>query len=401
MKQPEAVKIFSLLNLFWGIWGAPFGFFVAIYLAQTGVSDSNIGLLFGVNSLMGLVVAFPSGILSDRFNPVRAMLVGLIITAPFYFAITLTDSFLLLLLFFVLDSFGANLYSIAADSTMYRAIESTKGKAFGTVHLLNNLGVAAGALVGGYAIAYYGFRGLGLLALLPIIAVIALALQLPRAKVKLAKLSLSSYLQEFRRKEFLLLAVVAFLLAYHWGTEKTSFPLYASNILFLSSQQLGLLFFLNLLIYAIGGLLAGRLIDISKHRTRLFILGLVISAAGSLLYSSSYDFGSALLARLLHDSGDAMLGVSLMFAISVIAGRERMGGAVGAMYIIYILANFTGAVASGYINQYFGYPTAIQVSALLTLASAAVLALTVLSKISKSPFAAKSKSSPPLPSSLH
>ncbi len=384
--QAGAVRLFSLLNFFWGFWGTPYSLFVAIYLSQAGISDSGIGLLFGVNSLMGLVVAFPSGLLSDRFNPKRAMLAGLVLTAPFYLAITFTDSFFLLLLIFIIDSLGANLYGIAADSSMYRAIETTKGKAFGVVHLLLNFGTAGSALLSGYAIATFGFRGLGFIFLIPAFILGALVTKIPRATVKVEHHSLGEYLGDFRKREFLLLAIAAALLAYHWGAEKTSFPLYASNFLHLSSAQLGLLFFFNLLIYAVAGLLAGNMVELSKHRTRLFILGLLISAAGALLYSFSYDFGSALLARILHDSGDGMLGVSLMLAIAAISSKGRMGGAVGAITIVYIIANFVGAVASGYINQYLGYATAIQFAASLTLASAAVLAIAVKGGISRSPF---------------
>ena len=384
--QAGAVRLFSLLNFFWGFWGTPYSLFVAIYLSQAGISDSGIGLLFGVNSLMGLVVAFPSGLLSDRFNPKRAMLAGLVLTAPFYLAITFTDSFFLLLLIFIIDSLGANLYGIAADSSMYRAIETTKGKAFGVVHLLLNFGTAGSALLSGYAIATFGFRGLGFIFLIPAFILGALVTKIPRATVKVEHHSLGEYLGDFRKREFLLLAIAAALLAYHWGAEKTSFPLYASNFLHLSSAQLGLLFFFNLLIYAVAGLLAGNMVELSKHRTRLFILGLLISAAGALLYSFSYDFGSALLARILHDSGDGMLGVSLMLAIAAISSKGRMGGAVGAITIVYIIANFVGAVASGYINHYLGYATAIQFAASLTLASAAVLAIAVKGGISRSPF---------------
>lgn len=386
--QASAVRLFSLLNFFWGFWGTPFSLFVAIYLSQAGISDSGIGLLFGLNSLMGLIVAFPSGLLSDRFNPRRAMLAGLVLTAPFYLAITLTDSFFLLFLIFIIDSLGANLYAIAADSAMYRAIESTKGKAFGMVHFLMNLGTAGSALVCGYVIAAFGFTGLGIMFLIPAVIVGALVTKIPRRTIAVEKHTLREYLGDFGKRDFLLFSVAAMLLAYHWGAEKTSFPLYASKTLLLTSEQLGVLFFINLVVYAVAGLFAGHLTEISKHRTRLFIMGLIISAAGSFIYSLSYDFGSALLSRLLHDSGDGMVGVSLMLAIAAISSKERMGGAVGAITIVYIVANFIGAVASGYINQYFGYAAAIQIAAALTFASAVVLAIAVKGGISRSPFRA-------------
>lgn len=389
MKQAEAVRLFSSINFVWGFWAAPFSVFVAIYLSQAGVSDSAIGLLFGVNFLMALIVSLPSGMLSDRINPRNVMLLGLALTAPFYLALTLTDSLLLLGAIFVIDALGANLYGIAADSAMYRSIESGKGKAFGIIHFVLNLGGALGYLACGYLLTSYGFQGLGLFFLLPAGVMMLFALKIPVASVRLEQGRVSSYLKDFRRKEFLLLAAAVFLLAYHWGAEKTSFPLYASNVLLLSNEQLGLFFSANLAVYAVAGLLAGRLIEVSRHRTRLFILGLVISAAGALIYSFSYDFGSALLSRLLHDSGDAILGVSIMMAVSALASKGRAGGVVGAMAIVYVIANFVGAVASGYINQYFGYAPAIQVAALLTFASAIVLALAVKGGISRSPFAAK------------
>jgi len=391
VRQADAVRLFALLYFVWGFWAAPYGSFVAIYLSAAGISDSAIGLLFGAASLAALFTAFPSGIISDRFNPRRVMLIGIVITAPFYLAITFTDSLLLLLGVFVIDSLAANLYGIAADSAMYRAVESAKGKAFGVIHLLTNLGNAISLVVCGYLISAAGFRGLGLLFMLvPASAMVLLSFRIPVRTARLERLRLPEYLREFRRREFVLFAAAVFLLAYHWGTERTSFPLYASNVLHLSSEQLGLLFGINLLFYAVGGFLAGRFVEASQHRARLFALGLALSAAGSLIYAFSYDFGSALLSRVLHDGGDAMLNILMMLAISALASRERTGGTVGAMAIIYLIAGFAGAVGSGYINQYAGYSAAITVSAILTLSSAALLALALKSGASRSPFPARS-----------
>lgn len=386
MKQQEALRLFSLLNLTWGFWAAPFGFFVSIYLSQSGMSDSMIGLLFGANFLVAPLVAIPLGMLSDRLNPRKVIIAGMLLTAPFYLAITLTDSIALLALFFVIDAIGANLFSIAADSTMYRHIVSGKSRAFGMIHLLYNVGIGVGLFFSGQAIANWGFSGLGTAMLVPALLVILFALKIPGRAIQIEREKLSSYLSDFKRREFLLFAVAVFLLAYHWGAEKTSFPLYASNTLLLTSEQLGLLFSLNLFVYAIAGFLAGRQIAASKDVAKFFMLGLAISALGSFLYAFSYDFGSALLSRILHDSGDGMLSVSMMLAIAAISGKERTGGTIGAMMIIYALANFTGSVASGYINEYFSYSAAILFSALLTLVSGAVLFLALRLKLSANPF---------------
>ena len=386
MKQAEALKLFSLIYFTWGFWAAPFGFFVSIYLSQSGMSDSLIGLLFGVNFLVAPLVAIPLGMLSDRLNPRNAIIAGMVLTAPFYLAITLTDSIALLALFFILDSIGANLTTIATESTMYRSVISEKSKAFGLIHLLYNIGIGIGLFFSGQAIAAWGFGGLGTAMLVPALLVIILALKLPRQKIIIGRAPLSKYLADFRRREFLLFAVAVFLLAYHWGAEKTSFPLYASNILQLTSEQLGLLFSLNLFVYAIAGFLAGRQITAAKAGEKFFMLGLAISALGSVAYAFSYDFGSALLSRILHDAGVGMLSVTMMLAIASISGKERTGGTIGAMAIIYALANFTGSVASGYVNQYFGYSSAILLSAILTIASGAALFLALRLKISPNPF---------------
>lgn len=386
MKQPDALRLFSAIYFLWGMWAAPFGSFVAIYLAGAGVSDQDIGFLFGAASLTALITALPSGVISDKLSTRRAMMIGLLLAAPFYFALTLTNSLLLLVLIFVVDSLGANLYGIASDSAMYRSIAKSKAASFGILHLVINLGNAVALLACGYIISLAGFSALGIIFMLFPLGIMFLVRRVPTVQAKFEKHTLSEYLREFSRREFLLFAVAIFLLSYHWGTEKTSFPLYASNILHISNESLGWYFSANLLFYGVAGFLAGRLVNVSKRRESLFAIGLLLSAAGSIFYAGSYDFTSSLLSRLLHDSGDAILGVSMMLVISGLVPKERLGGAVGAMTIVYVIAGFTGAVASGYINQHIGYSEAILVSAALTIASAAVLWLTLKLKISGSPF---------------
>ena len=54
-------------------------FFLPIYMKGQGLTDGQIGTVFGLMSLSGLLLMFPLGVLSDLFPPRRLVLLGVCI----------------------------------------------------------------------------------------------------------------------------------------------------------------------------------------------------------------------------------------------------------------------------------------------------------------------------------
>lgn len=381
------VNTFILLYFFWGLLGSAFGFLVPVYLVNRGIGNTEIGLLMGAASLAAFTAGLPSGMLADRLGPRRMVALGFLLEIPFYYLLTLTTNSIALAALFIVFGFAGALGGTAADSALYRLARDAKGALFGLIHASNCGGIIIGLLLSSVVIAQFGFQAHALLLAAAGLAGLLVSQAIPLGGVAIASHPLGAYASEFRKGKFLLFALAMFLLAFHWGTEKTSFPLYASRVLGFGDSTLGIFFALNIAVFAVGGLLAGRFIDVAKGRAPLFITGLLLSAAGSIIYAGSYDFGSALLARSLHDIGDAMIAVMAMFAVSGISAKERLGGAVGAVSLIYVAASATGAVVSGALNDFAGYSFAIVFSAALTLLSAAILFLSLKTRLLEDPFA--------------
>jgi MFS family permease len=98
-------------------------------------------------------------------------------------------------------------------------------------------------------------------------------------------------------------------------------------------------------------LVAGRLGDAFGHG-RLFRLGCLVFAAGSLLAALPGDFNLLIVGRAIQGTGSAMLfGTSLAIIATVYAG-PRLAWAVGVMTVFSGLASVVGAWASTTIVQF-------------------------------------------------
>src|SRR5947209_12635194 len=99
-----------------------------------------------------------------------------------------------------------------------------------------------------------------------------------------------------------------------------------------------------------GVLIAGRLGDAFGHG-KLFRLGCLIFASGSLLAAVPADFSTLIAARAVQGLGSALIfGTSLAIIATVYAG-PRLGWAVGILTVFSGLASVVGTWASTSIIQ--------------------------------------------------
>lgn len=129
--------------------------FLALVMTQDfGMTATAVGAVLGarVFSQQGLFLV--GGMITDRFGPRRAMLVGCLVRICGYLTLALAGSFPLFLLGAVLTGMGGALFSPALESLVGQAEErrrNTSGKApalFALLAICGEIGAVAGPLVG-------------------------------------------------------------------------------------------------------------------------------------------------------------------------------------------------------------------------------------------------------------
>jgi MFS family permease len=146
---------------------------------ELAVGDSRVGLLIGTASTLAFLVAFPNGMLSDRFGRKVSMVPGLMLLALASTVLVVADTYAVILLAVAIQGSGEGM----AMGTMHTyamdiAPESRRGAFLGMVMMFQ----AAGAFLGPMAIGGV-YHGIG-----PPIAFGALAIWLAASAVAMALL---------------------------------------------------------------------------------------------------------------------------------------------------------------------------------------------------------------------
>jgi len=128
-----------------------------------------------------------------------------------------------------------------------------------------------------------------------------------------------------------------------------------------------------LLIAAVCMLPFGRFADM-YGRKRIFIIGNLLFAFGSLVAAFSWSGGSIILARMIQGLGGAMVFSTSMAIITVVFPPGERGRAIGIITATVYAGLSLGPVLGGVLTQIFGWPSIFLVNVPLALV---VVALTL------------------------
>jgi MFS family permease len=123
-----------------------------------GVNASEVGILFGVAGLSTVVFAIPIGMLADYKGKRGVMILGLLVSASGLAVISFIGAFLWLVVFFVVFEMGMAMFNSAALALLSeKVLPRQQGTAMGFYGAIGeNMGVIAGAALGGFVWSYWG-----------------------------------------------------------------------------------------------------------------------------------------------------------------------------------------------------------------------------------------------------
>lgn len=151
--------------------------FIVIWLDTFGVTAAFLGLVVGASYAMTGVGALPSGALSDRFSSKTLILVCMVGMGLGFVLISLASNVVLLTAGLLLWGAAASIYHPSGLALISRGAKE-RGTAFAYHGLAGNVGVATGPLLGAILLAFFGWRSVAALLVVPVVLAIFIAFQL-------------------------------------------------------------------------------------------------------------------------------------------------------------------------------------------------------------------------------
>ncbi len=153
----------------------------------------------------------------------------------------------------------------------------------------------------------------------------------------------------------LISSLASFLVPYTVSSLNVALPAIGSSF-GLDAVTLGWVTTAYLLIAAVCMLPFGRLADI-YGRKRIFVLGNILFAAGSLLAALSWTGLVIIIARMIQGLGGAMVFSTSMAIVTAVFPPGERGRAIGIITATVYAGLSLGPVLGGFLTQYCGWPS--------------------------------------------
>ena len=386
-RQHATLVLFSLCILTFSSANLMLNFFLPVYMKAQGLTDGQIGTVFGLMSISALVLMLPLGVLSDLFPPRRLVFLGVCIFIFYAWQILTAEIYWQFLLVAPLGGLAGSTFFIVLYALLLKVIDKNQvGKKIAFYQSGMYLGLGIGPAIGGILIKEGGFGALLWGVLAGGLVVLILVLKLPQTDT--IRLDLGGYKRDLHQGRIVLFLVLVFIYPIHFGVEQTSLTLLMKDTLGFSFTSIGLVYLVIGMWMAFLAPFAGHRFDTSQSLRALLLCGLAISGTFQLLTSLVTSLPSIVVVRLLHTVGDVMMILSIGVMTAAFFPEARMGGNSAVVVATRTCGIFTGNLGSGFVNGAFGYSYSFAISGSIVLlfvivAGGAIGRLLVVSKESE------------------
>ncbi|MEJ2366728.1 MAG: MFS transporter [Deltaproteobacteria bacterium] len=341
-------------------------FFLPVYMKTQGLTDGQIGTVFGLMSISALVLMLPLGVLSDLFPPRRLVLLGVCVFVLYAWQILTAEVYWQFLLVAPLGGLAVSNFFIVLYALFLKVIDKNQvGKKIAFYQSGMYLGLGIGPAIGGLLIKEGGFGALLWGVLAGGLVVLILVLKLPQTDT--IRLDLGGYKRDLHHGRIVLFLILVFIYPIHFGVEQTSLTLLMKDTLGFSFTSIGLVYLMIGIWMAFLAPFAGHRFDTSQSLRALLLCGLAISGTFQILTSLVSSLPSIVIVRLLHTVGDVMMILSIGVMTAAFFPEARMGGNSAVVVATRTCGIFTGNLGSGFINGAFGYSYSFAISGSIVL----------------------------------
>jgi MFS family permease len=366
VRQHSTPILFSLCILSFSSANLMLSFFLPVYMKAQGLTDGQIGTVFGLMSISALILMLPLGVLSDLFPPRRLVLYGVCIFIFYSWQILTAESYWQFLLVAPLGGLAVSNFYIVLYALFLKVIDKNQvGKKIAFYQSGMYLGLGIGPAIGGLLIKEGGFGSLLWGVLAGGLVVLLLVLKLPQTDT--IRLDLGGYKRDLHQGRILLFLLLVFIYPIHFGVEQTSLTLLMKDTLDFSFTSIGLVYLVIGMWMAFLAPFAGHRFDTSQSLRALLLCGLAISGTFQILTSMVSSLPSLVIVRLIHTVGDVMMILSIGVMTAAFFPEARMGGNSAVVVATRTCGIFTGNLGSGFINGALGYGYSFAISGSIVL----------------------------------
>ena len=329
---------------------------IATYSRSLGAAAAMIGMTVGMYSATNLLGNLGAGVLLDRMDRKRLVIVGMVLTAASLYAYTIVDTPVQLLVLRAFHGLFAGVLAPGAFAMLGDRTRSQRVRSMGMSGSLIAVSAVIGPLLAGWISVELGYEAVFVTsATLMLVAALAFLVLVPGSDH-----SSGEQLQD--RQQVSSLARNGVLLRVFWAVLVMTFGIgVLINYLPIVVEEIGGSARTSGIAFATFSLVATvlmasplhRILD-ARSRALTVACGLAFLGVSSLMLATLGAAAATLFpAMVVFGLGFGLLFPSLSASVADQAGSTRRGTAFGIFYAIYSLGVFVGAVVSGGVSGAF------------------------------------------------
>ena len=326
--------------------------FLAVYFEGKGLSYSQIGILFAVNSLVAVISQPIWGIITDKYlNKRLTLLIVLVLSGLFIFNFVFASSFYFVLLSIILFIMVQSPITSVSDTYCYEIVENYKNFQYGKIRLMGSIGYAIIALILGNIIKVYGINSTFIsYALFTVIGIAVLYSIKFNTKSTGASINIRDIVSLVKNKRYVLIVAAAMIINVSMGAN--------GNYLAILIQKtggdvskLGILWFIVAMSELPAFFLGSKILE-RFGVLNVFILSTIFYAGRFFIDSISTSYQIVLAVQLLQGITFPLYMMSTLQYVNTITSPKTRTTAMTVFTAISGgIGGFVGNAAGGFILQ--------------------------------------------------
>jgi MFS family permease len=355
------------------------GFLLPLRVNELGADKVQVGLLFAIFTVTAAGLSLPAGFLADRFGRRSLILFSIVTGGLSQVGLAISPSVGPMYAWQALGGLGggasqAALFAALADSSP----GSRLGRAMGWLTLAMQVGFLVGPALAGISLQWLGLQEvLAASGLLYGLALVMTLVGIGSAPAMGSEWDLITPLRQVVRQPGFLPVTVGLLSAtLLWGTLQAFLPLYGKEQLSLPAAQIGYMIAIQAVANGLARIPGGRLVDRSRRRGRIVIVGLSAFALCLAVLPHLSGFWPTTVLLVISVPVLATVYIALSVVFTTLATEATRGVTMGIYGSVLYLGLGAGPVIFGSVMEHSGYVagfTACAATGLLLAGLVAVL----------------------------